>query len=183
MKIKTVMTLLALGASAFIVNAQDAGGPPPAGGGPGGGGPGHRPPPLPLITALDTNHDGVISADEIANAPAALKTLDKNSDGQLTSDEYLPSCPGQSGDSANGKHRPPPSPVINALDANQDGVISADEIANASAALLTLDKNGDGQLTRDEFCPPPPPMQNGGPANGDHPAPPDGVPAGPPPEE
>jgi hypothetical protein len=82
------------------------------------------------------------------------------------------------GDSASGKqHRPPPLPVITALDANQDGVISADEIANASTTLLTLDKNGDGQLTRDEFCPPPPAP------NGDHPAPPDDAPAGPPPGE
>ena len=38
--------------------------------------------------ALDANHDGVISADEIANAPAVLKTLDKNGDGQLTFDIF-----------------------------------------------------------------------------------------------
>jgi len=30
-------------------------------------------------------------------------------------------------------------------------VIDADEIANASAALKSLDKNGDGVLTPDEF--------------------------------
>jgi len=38
----------------------------------------------------------VIDANEIANAPAALKTLDKNGDGQLTPDEYLgPRPPGR----------------------------------------------------------------------------------------
>jgi hypothetical protein len=42
-----------------------------------------------------------------------------------------------------------------ALDTNRDGVISADEITAASASLKTLDKNGDGQLTREEFGPPP----------------------------
>jgi hypothetical protein len=42
------------------------------------------------------------------------------------------------------------------LDANHDGVIDAAEIANASAALATLDKNGDGQLTQDELFPPRP---------------------------
>jgi hypothetical protein len=178
---KTMLTLLALGASALMVNAQDGGGPPD---GPrGSGGPGHRPPPLPVITALDINHDGVIDSNEIANAPAALRTLDKNGDGQLTADEYVPPRPAQMSDASGKQHRPPPSPIIAALDANHDGVIGADEIANASAALLTLDKNGDGQLTRDEYCPPPPPMQNGGPANGDHPAPPDDAPAGPPPGE
>ncbi len=55
-KMKTMLTLLALGASALILNAQDAGGPPPEGG-PGGNGPRHRPPPLPLVTVLDANHD------------------------------------------------------------------------------------------------------------------------------
>ncbi|MDB6018619.1 MAG: hand repeat-containing protein [Pedosphaera sp.] len=60
-------------------------------------------------------------------------------------------------------HRPPPSPVIGVLDANHDGVIDAAELANASNALKQLDKNGDGQLTPDEFCPPRPDGQNGGP--------------------
>lgn len=42
------------------------------------------------------------------------------------------------------------SPLLNALDANHDGVISGKEIDNAPAALRTLDKNHDGQLTADE---------------------------------
>ena len=63
------------------------------------------------------------------------------------------------------RHRPPPPPIIAALDVNRDGVIDASEIANAAAALKTLDKNGDGKLTFDEFCPPhhrppPPPDEN-----------------------
>jgi hypothetical protein len=43
-----------------------------------------------------------------------------------------------------------------ALDTNHDGVIDEAEIANASAALKALDKNGDGKLTPDELIPPPP---------------------------
>jgi Ca2+-binding EF-hand superfamily protein len=43
-----------------------------------------------------------------------------------------------------------------ALDANQDGALSADEIAKAPAALLTLDRNQDGQLTSDELRQPHP---------------------------
>lgn len=62
------------------------------GGQDGPGGPGQRPMP-PLIAALDANHDGVIDADEIANAPAALKKLDKNGDGKLTMDELRPPRP------------------------------------------------------------------------------------------
>ena len=110
---KTMLTALALGASAFLVSAQDNNGGPPGGGSPGGpgepggpGGPGrHRPPPLPIVMALDANHDGVIDADEIANASAALKTLDKNGDGKLTPDEFMgprPQRPGGPGGNAGG---------------------------------------------------------------------------------
>ncbi|RYD26469.1 MAG: hypothetical protein EOP86_25900, partial [Verrucomicrobiaceae bacterium] len=47
------------------------------------------------------------------------------------------------------------NPVIAALDLDKDGVISADELAKASASLAALDKNKDGQLTADEFRPAP----------------------------
>jgi hypothetical protein len=115
---KTMLVLVALSASALILNAQDAGGPLPGGqrpyrdqggpgrpGGPGGpGGPGmRRMPPSPLMEALDANHDGVIDAAEIANASAALKSLDKNGDGQLTPDELRPQRP----QGPQGEGRPP----------------------------------------------------------------------------
>src|SRR5712664_601246 len=47
----------------------------------------------------------------------------------------------------------PPSPLLNALDTNHDGAISGKEMDGAPAALRTLDKNNDGQLTRDEIRP------------------------------
>jgi hypothetical protein len=106
---KTMLALIALCASALIVHAQDAGGPPPGGERPYHAGPGprgmngHRPPPSPLFEALDANHDGVIDANEIANAPAALKTLDKNGDGKLTPDELRPQRPPR----GDGLGRPP----------------------------------------------------------------------------
>lgn len=67
------------------------------------------------------------------------------------------------------RHRPPPPPVMVVLDANHDGVIDATEIANASQALLTLDKNGDGQLTWEELRPPRPEGDAGGPPPEDAP--------------
>jgi hypothetical protein len=168
---KTMLVLLALGTSAFVAGAQDDnGGAPPYGQGSGGH---HRPPPLPLVMALDVNHDHVIDASEIANASAALLTLDKNGDGVLTTNEYLPQRPPQNGNS-DGKTFHPPTPlIVSALDANHDGVIDAGEIANAPAALRALDKNGDGQLTPDEFIGARPSN-----AGGDN-----GAPPGPPPDQ
>jgi Ca2+-binding EF-hand superfamily protein len=47
--------------------------------------------------------------------------------------------------------------MVEALDANQDGVIDAAEVARAGEALKKLDANGDGKLTEEEFRPGPPP--------------------------
>lgn len=91
-----MMAAALLGSAAILFaqgNAPQHDGPPGTRGpgrpdGPGMGG--HRPPPPPIIAALDANHDGVIDADEIKNAGNALKTLDKNGDGKLTPDELHP---------------------------------------------------------------------------------------------
>jgi hypothetical protein len=83
---------------------------------------------------------------------------------------------------------------VEALDVNHDGIIDSNEIANASAELLTLDKNGDGQLTPDEYRPHRPHGMHGPPSgdssNDGPPGPPpgegnsaDGGPPGPPPSQ
>jgi hypothetical protein len=122
---KTSLALLVLGASAWIITAQDTGTTPPSGDRPprharpdgpppgqdGPRGPGefrpHHPPP-PIIAALDANKDGVIDETEIANAVAALKTLDKNGDGKLTFDELMPPPPWRDGPPPRGPRPPGP---------------------------------------------------------------------------
>jgi hypothetical protein len=73
------------------------------GGGPGptdGPGAGRGPMPMPVIEALDLNHDRVIDAAELAKASESLKKLDKNGDGQLSAEEFRPAPGG-------GMGRPP----------------------------------------------------------------------------
>ena len=45
---------------------------------------------LPIMTALDADRNGEISAKEIEDAVAALKKLDKNKDDKLTAEELRP---------------------------------------------------------------------------------------------
>jgi Ca2+-binding EF-hand superfamily protein len=94
------------------------------------------------LAVLDADGDLTISAAEIANAPAALRTLDLNHDGRLSAQE----C---------GFEAPRYFPLRAALDTNHDGVISAAEIANASASLKSLDIDNDGNLSPYELLPHP----------------------------
>jgi len=113
-----------------------------------------RPPRHPLMEALDTDHDDVISAEEIKSAMVALLKLDKNGDGKLTSDELRPERPGTPPEGRPGPPRGegrgpegfgppegrgpggpggPPDPVrfveqVMGFDANQDGLMSKDEL-------------------------------------------------------
>jgi Ca2+-binding EF-hand superfamily protein len=92
----------------------------------------------PAFQALDADHDGTISASELANATAALKGLDKNGDGKLTDDEVRPQIGGRGGRGERGDHGDEPG---------ESAGPSADDIVKT---LMAFDKNGDGQLTRDE---------------------------------
>ena len=116
---KTILlAALALGISATLALAQDETKPGPGGGrpprqdgqgGPGQGGQGGQRMVPPIVAALDANHDGTIDEKEIANASAALKTLDKNGDGKLTADELRPARGGGQGGQGGpgGQGRPP----------------------------------------------------------------------------
>jgi Ca2+-binding EF-hand superfamily protein len=124
----------------------------------------------PLIAALDTNHDATISTQELAAASTSLLTLDANRDGQLSLEELRPTGgrggrgAGRAGsgnpdrqDGQDGARSRRPGPradaVAGVLDANGDRTLSAGEVAAAPDALKKLDRNADGQLTREEFGP------------------------------
>ena len=58
-----------------------------------------------LMRAIDANHDGVLSAEEIAGASAALKKLDKNEDGKIDKKELQPPRPQRRGGEGEGGDR------------------------------------------------------------------------------
>lgn len=168
-----------------------------------------------VLQALDLDHDGALSPQEIQAAPASLRALDRNGDGELTPDEMEPprtdagASPDQlvsqmmsfdrNGDGVltsdelpermrsvfargdtnrdgkltpdeirqtalhsgtpNGRHPEPgkasgmmrQDPVLNALDTDHDGILSATEIQAASTSLLALDADHDGTVAPQEM--------------------------------
>jgi Ca2+-binding EF-hand superfamily protein len=122
-----IVATLLLGAT--VSYTQD--GPP--GARRGGGGPRDMMRMLPVMTALDADGDGALSAEEINNASAALRKLDKNGDGKLTEGELRPNFP-QGGPGGRGPGGP-------------GGGVNTDEMIKQ---LLEFDKNGDGQLQKSE---------------------------------
>ena len=216
----TLLAALLCGMSSVSLLAQGPGGGPEH--------PHHGPPPSPLFDALDANHDGVISADEIANAPASLKALLKNGATDLKREDLRPTPPrpGPGDESEAGEndhprsnvplirphgpppqaapehgdpdaspamgadavqpdpqadrpthrhppapedfarpdereggpeqrphHGPPSNPLFDALDANHDGVISAEEMNHASASIKNMLKPGSSELRREDLRP------------------------------
>jgi len=95
------------------------------------------------LNALDTNHDGMISAEEIAAATASLLTLDKNADGEITGDEMRVR---QQTPEERADH------MLDEWDTNKDGKVSQAEAPERMVSQFgSIDKNGDGFLDRDEL--------------------------------
>lgn len=145
-----------LGLTALSLFAQDAqprreGGRPGGPGGPRGG--------SPIVQVLDADKNHELSAEEIAAAATALKSLDKDNDGKLTAEEFRGGRGGPGGGpkpeptgTEGAPERPRRgSPLMATLDVDGNGELSAEEIANAPGALKTLDKDNDGKLTAEEF--------------------------------
>lgn len=129
------------------------------------GGPDGRPRfPNPVLEAIDADKNGELSADEIANAATALKTLDKNSDGKLDMAEMRPNFEGM----GRGFGGPPGGPgfgggqggggaeeMINrliAMDANKNGKLEKDEVPERMQSMFSrADKNEDGAIDKEEM--------------------------------
>ena len=111
--------------------------------------------PSPLVTALDTDRDGSVSAAEMAAAPRALATLDKNSDGRIALEEVMVRRP-EGGERGGGEQGVAVSPdlvsTLFSFDENKDGKLSKAEVPERMQGIfLRADADHDGLLTRDEL--------------------------------
>lgn len=118
---------------------------------------------LPILAALDTDGDGVISAAEMEQSVKALKSLDKNGDGKLTEDELRPNEQGRGGFQRRGPEgeggRGPGGGADDTIeqlmqfDANKDGKLTKEELPARMQAIITrADANQDGAVTREELA-------------------------------
>lgn len=113
--------------------------------------------PNPVLEAIDTDKNGELSAEEIANATTALKTLDKNSDGKLDMAEMRPNFEGM----GRGFGGPPgvgqggSEEMMNrliAMDANKNGKLEKDEVPERMQSMFSrADKNEDGAIDKEEM--------------------------------
>ncbi|MBT6846239.1 MAG: hypothetical protein HOA14_02350 [Planctomycetaceae bacterium] len=132
-----------------------------------------------MFPRIDTNQDGAIDREELAVMEQRM--AQRGQPGQRPEGQPGQRPQGQPGQRPEGQpgQRPqgqqgqgrglPPLPVLQALDTNQDGEISGDEIANAVKALKSLDKDGNGKLTMEELMPARGPREGGQPGQGGRP--------------
>jgi len=137
-------------------------------GAPGAPGADNRPDPRQLEAVFeqaDANKDGKLTKDEIPEGRREFfaRMMERAGADSISKEQFArfmtqqggrpgePGRPGQPGPGGPpGGGRPP---LFVALDADNDGELSAGEIEASSKSLLKLDKNSDGKLTRDELFP------------------------------
>jgi hypothetical protein len=83
---------------------------------------------------------------------SAITMIAQDAPPQPRGERPPPGAPGGRGEFRRGEGFPR-MPLMAALDPNNDGVIDEKEIAQASTALKTLDKNSDGKITMEELRP------------------------------
>ena len=106
----------------------------------------------PLLRALDANRDGKLDKSEIENAAAALNKLDRNEDGEITREE-LGGGTRPTGDRPRPNQPNPDRAAadLSSLDKDGDGKISKEEAPERMKERFDqVDRNGDGFIDKQE---------------------------------
>ena len=105
------------------------------------------------FTAMDTDHDGKVSATEhAAGAKLMFGKMDANHDGKVTAAEMTAAHQAISGQAAR-KSDMPAADKIKAVDSDGDGVLTAEEHAKASTSIFAkMDTDKDGFLSKQEMA-------------------------------
>lgn len=104
------------------------------------------------LMTFDANKNGKLEKKEVPERMQGIfERGDANHDNVLTREEIAAMA--EANRQAKIDVRRPGGAAFNALDVDKDGEISSAEIAGSVAALKTLDKNGDGNLTEEDLAP------------------------------
>jgi Ca2+-binding EF-hand superfamily protein len=118
-----------------------------------------------LFDRTDANSDGKLTKEEMPEdrRERFVQFLERLGVNSANKEQFARFVAIQQGGGRPGEGRPMPPgapaggrPLIAVLDADGNGELSASEIEAAGKALLTLDKNSDGKLTREELFQPSP---------------------------
>ncbi|MBF0554607.1 MAG: hypothetical protein HQK96_08660 [Nitrospirae bacterium] len=97
-----------------------------------------------MISALDKNGDGTLSAGEIGLSPQAFTAIDTNGDGQLDSNELNAAFVKQKNITATQN-------LINKYDTNGDGKLTAAELNMSASDFAAIDTTGSGAVGMQEL--------------------------------